>query len=250
MSRVRAVVAAVVLVSAVAGCGAGDPVDAKPPAGRPTADAPSAAPSSAASAVADVENEKPSPAGKLGADPGTRYRAIAVPALEGQVCDEGDGGFHYGSDLDMIVSGDDDLKRIEGDSQDLADEVSCFGSPRNVLRMGSMSATTPTFTARTTLYEQVADPVAALNRIFDASVELATGYGRDFNGEAKVVTSDTLVVKCRQNVTNTFPMTTCFWANYGAAGVVDFFPANGEQYVPIDSAVPWTQDFVAGALRA
>ncbi|MCX4985224.1 hypothetical protein [Streptomyces sp. NBC_00572] len=231
------------LASAVVGCGGAEPSDAKPSDVRP-----SAGKASAEQPAAGGEGETtPSPE-QLAADPGTRYTAIAVPALEGLVCDEGDGGFHYGSDLDMSVTGDDDLKEIEGDSQDVADEVSCFGSPRNVLRKGTMSASAPMFTARTNLYEHVADPTAALNRIFDASVEQATGYGRNFTGEAKTVTDSSLVVKCRQNVTDTFPMTTCFWANYGAAGVVDFFPAD-DQYVPIDSAVPWTRSFATGALR-
>ncbi|WP_395366284.1 hypothetical protein ACHGLA_34155 [Streptomyces sp. YH02] len=234
MSRFRAVVTSVVLASSVAvtlaGCGSAEPAGTEGPAARPAA------------------GKQSQGAEKLAADPGTRYTAIAVPQLEGLVCDEGDGGFHYGSDLDMSVHGDDGLKEIEGDSQDVADEVSCFGSPRNVLRKGTMSASAPMFTARTSLYENVPDPAAALNRIFDASVELATGYGRDFTGEPRTVTSSALVVKCRQNVTDTFPMTTCFWANHGAAGVVDFFPADA-QYIPIDSAVPWTQAFVAGALR-
>ncbi|MFD4314797.1 hypothetical protein [Streptomyces sp. NPDC058548] len=253
MSRFRAVVASVVLASSVAvtltGCGSGEPSEAKAPAERPSAGKASAGQTSGGSTTTGGGEAGTSPAdGKLAADPGTRYTAIAVPELEGLVCDEGDGGFHYGSGLDMSVTGDDDLKEIEGDSQDIADEVSCFGSPRNVLRKGTMSASAPMFTARTNLYANVPDPTAALNKIFDASVDQATGYGRNFTGEPRTVTSGTLVVKCRQNVTDTFPMTTCFWANYGAAGVVDFFPAD-TQYIPIDSAVPWTQAFVAGALR-
>ncbi|WP_159041686.1 hypothetical protein [Streptomyces aureus] len=253
MSRFRAVVASVVLASSVAvtltGCGSTDPVDAKASTERPPAGKASAGqPSGGGPATGGGEGGAAPAVEKLAADPGTRYTAIAVPELEGLVCDEGDGGFHYGSDLDMIVTGDDGLKEIEGDSQDTADEVSCFGSPRNVLRKGTMSASAPMFTARTNLYENVPDPTAALNRIFDGSVALATDYGRDFTGEPRTFTSGALVVKCRQNVTDTFPMTTCFWANYGAAGVVDFFPADAE-YIPIASAVPWTRAFVAGALR-
>ncbi|MFJ5136618.1 hypothetical protein [Streptomyces sp. NPDC088707] len=253
MSRFRAVVASVVMASSVAvtltGCGSSAPSDTKGSTGQASAGKTSEGrTSTGGSATGGGEGGAAPAAEKLAADPGTRYTAIAVPELEGLVCDEGDGGFHYGSDLDIIVTGDDDLKEIEGDSQDLADEVSCFGSPRNVLRKGTMSASAPMFTARTHLYENVSDPAAALNRIFDASVELATGYGRNFTGEPLTAAGGTLVVKCRQNVTDTFPMTTCFWANYGAAGVVDFFPAD-TQYIPVESAVPWTRAFVAGALR-
>ncbi len=236
VTRLRAVVAAVVLASAVAGCGSGDRADGKEPADKPTAARPS---------TGDTGSAK---AETLAADPGTRYTTVAVPTMEGLVCDEGDGGFHFGSDLDMSITGDDDLKEIKDDGQDVADEVSCFGSPRNVLRKGTMSASAPTFTARTNLYENVPDPTASLNRIFDASMDLAKDYGRNPTGAPKTVTSSSLVVKCRQNVTDTFPMTTCLWANYGAAGVLDFFPFD-DQYIPVDSAARLTQDFVAGALK-
>ncbi|MEU2075784.1 hypothetical protein [Streptomyces sp. NPDC013489] len=253
MSRFRAVVASVVLTSSVAvtltGCGSSEPSGAKGSTGRPApGKASEGQTSTGGSATGGGEGGAAPATEKLAADPGTRYTAIAVPQLEGLVCDEGDGGIHYGSGLDMRVSGDDDLKEIEGDSNDVADEVSCFGSPRNILRKGTMSASAPMFTARSHLYEKVADPAAALNRIFAASTDNATSDGRDFIGEARTVTDSALVVKCRQNVTDTFPMTTCFWANYGAAGVVDFFPAD-DQYIPVDSAVPWTRAFVAGALR-
>ncbi|MFE5597168.1 hypothetical protein [Streptomyces sp. NPDC056549] len=237
MTRWRTLAAAVVLASAVAGCGSGEPADGKGPAGKPADAAPtSGAPGSG------------STAGKLAADPGTRYTTVAVPAMEGLVCDEGDGGFHFGSDLDMTVTGDDALKESADDGQDVADEVSCFGSPRTVLRKGTMSASAPAFTARTHLYEDVPDPAASLDRIADASLDLAKDYGRNLTGEPETVTSASLVVKCRQNVTDTFPMTTCFWANYGAAGVLDFFPF-GDQHIPVASAARLTQDFVAGALK-
>ncbi|MER5208355.1 hypothetical protein [Streptomyces sp. NPDC002825] len=236
MNRVRTAVAAVVLATVAAGCGSGTPADDTRPADK---QAP-AKPSTGDAARAKGE--------RLAADPGTRYTTVAVPTMEGLVCDEGDGGFHFGSDLDMSVTGDDDLKEIEDDSQETADEVSCFGSPRNVLRRGTMSASAPTFTARTHLYENVRDPAASLDRIFDASMNLAEDYGRNLTGDPKTVTSSTLVVKCRQNVTDTFPMTTCLWANYGAAGVLDFFPFD-DQYIPVDSAARLTQDFVAGALK-
>ncbi|WP_143060211.1 hypothetical protein [Streptomyces sp. TLI_105] len=235
MTRLRTVVAAVVLMSAAAGCGSGEPADGTRQADKPPAE-------SSAGGTGRPKTEK------LAADPGTRYTTVVVPAMEELVCDEGDGGFHFGSDLDMTVTGDDGLKEIEDDGGDVADEVSCFGSPRNVLRKGTMSASAPVFTARTHLYENVPDPTASLNRVFDASMNLAKDYGRNLTGAPKTVTSSSLVVRCRQNVTDTFPMTTCLWANYGAVGVLDFFPFD-DQYIPIDSAASLTQDFVAGALK-
>ncbi|MGW4704186.1 hypothetical protein [Streptomyces sp. NPDC004285] len=237
MNRWGTAVAAVALASVVAGCGSGGPADAERPSGRPADAAPTTGDPGTGPA-----------AGALAADPGTRYTTVAVPAMEGLVCDEGDGGFHFGSDLDMTVTGDDGLKEIEDDSQDVADEVSCFGSPRTVLRKGTMSASAPTFTARTHLYVSVPDPAASLDRIAAASLDLAKDYGRHLTGEPETVTSASLVVTCRQNVADTFPMTTCLWANYGAVGVLDFFPFD-DHYVPVASAARLTQDFVAGALK-
>ncbi|MGW9450642.1 hypothetical protein [Streptomyces sp. NPDC055632] len=234
MTRFRALVAAVVLASVVTGCGDAEPSDGKAPDGK----------------TSDGNGNESGNGGepaeeKLAADSGTRYTTVAVPMVEGLVCDEGDGGFRYGSGLDVGVFGDKDLKEIKSDDNS---RVSCFGSPRIILRKGTVSASVPVFTARTKLYEKVADPAAALNRIYDRSTHLVEEEGRNFIGEATIATSSTLVVKCRQNVTDTFPMTTCFWANYGAAGSVDFFPPDG-QYVPVESAVRLTRDFVAGALK-
>ncbi|MFD9613145.1 hypothetical protein ACFWWS_27710 [Streptomyces sp. NPDC059083] len=237
MNKWGTAVATAVLASVLAGCGSGGTADAERPAGR-----------TAGTAPAEGGSGSGPTAGALAADPGTRYTTVAVPAMEGLVCDEGDGGFHFGSDLDMTVTGDDGLKEIEDDGQDVADEVSCFGSPRTVLRKGTMSASAPTFTARTHLYADVPDPAASLDRVFDASMKLAEDYGRDLTGGTETVTSASLVVKCRQNVTDTFPMTTCLWANYGAVGVLDFFPFD-DQYIPVASAARLTQDFVAGALK-
>ncbi|MFF8610969.1 hypothetical protein ACF06X_34250 [Streptomyces sp. NPDC015346] len=186
---------------------------------------------------------------KFAADSGTRYVGVEEPeTLEGLVCDEGDGGFRFGGGLDMHVTGDDGLKELQGAGEDVADKVSCFGSPRITLRKGTMSASAPVFTARTTLYEQIADPVASLKTIFERSVSLSESYGRNFTGEPQEVTSSDLLLKCQQNVSDTFPMTTCFWANYGAAGELDFFPPDG-QAVPIQSAVQLTKAFVAAALK-
>nr|BFD89941.1 hypothetical protein KitaXyl93_13010 [Kitasatospora sp. Xyl93] len=49
---------------------------------------------------------------KLAADTGVRYGAVRVPALDGMTCDKGDGHFRFGSDLDMMVAGDDDLQKM------------------------------------------------------------------------------------------------------------------------------------------
>ncbi|MFF3768136.1 hypothetical protein ACFYYR_29200 [Streptomyces sp. NPDC001922] len=146
-------------------------------------------------------------------------------------CDEGDGDFHFGSDLDVRVTGDDDLKEVAADSD--TGEISCFVSPPNTLRRGTLSASVPVFTARTNLYEGVRDPKVLLDRIFDRSTGLLEGYGRNYVGKPRTVTSRTLLQKCQRNVTDTVPMTTCYWSNYGAAGVVDFYPPNG-QHLPTE----------------
>lgn len=237
-------VAAVVLASAVTGCGSAEPSGGGGTAGTGTSAG------SAGSAGSSGSNGSAGSGGstgeKLAADSGTRYTDIAVPQIEGLVCDEGDGGIRWGGGLDMRVRGDEGLKEIEGVGD--TDEISCFGSPRIILRKGAMSVSAPVFTARTTLYEKVADPTASLNAIYDASMDAAVDNGRNVTGEPRLVTSRDLVVKCGQNVTDTFPTTTCFWADYGAAGVLDFNPPEG-QYVPVESAVRLTTDFVRGALR-
>ncbi|GGV13161.1 hypothetical protein GCM10010260_60150 [Streptomyces filipinensis] len=219
--------AVLAVAATVAGCGSGKEADGNPKASD-----------KAASPTAE----------KLAADPGIRYTKVVPPAMEGLVCDEGDGGFRFGSDLDIGVYGDDGLKEIADDSGDVADEISCFGSPRIVLRKGTRSASAPTFTARTTLYENVPDPTASLAKIFDHSMKLSVSYGRNLTGKPQISTSRSMVAKCQQNVTDTFPMTTCFWANYRAVGAVDFFPPDG-QYVPIASAAALTKDFVGRALK-
>ncbi|MDN3297327.1 hypothetical protein QWM81_25445 [Streptomyces ficellus] len=220
--------AAVVAVGTiVVGCGSG-----KQPDGEPSAPAKAAPPAQE----------------KLAADPGIRYEKAVVPAMEGLVCDEGDGGFRFGQGLDISVSGDDGLKEVADEADDHADEISCSGSPRITLREGTASASVPDFTARTNLYDKVADPTASLDEIFEQSMSLSKSYGRDLIGEPRAFTSRTLVVKCGHNTADTLPMTTCFWANYGAAGVVDFFPPQG-QHVPMESAAALTKNFVAGALK-
>ncbi|GHG79113.1 hypothetical protein [Streptomyces griseocarneus] len=183
-------------------------------------------------------------ADKLAADNGARYKKLNVPALDGLTCDKGDGGFRFGSDRDMGVYGDDDLKEIEISDED---KVACFGASRITLTKGSRQATVPHFTTRTTLYEKVADPAASLDKVFEHTMHLEKGYGRTPVGEPKSFTTKDLVLKCRQNVSDTFPMTTCFWANYGAIGVVDFFPPDGK-HVPVDEAAARTHKFALGIL--
>ncbi|WP_149179455.1 hypothetical protein [Streptomyces sp. TRM49041] len=234
MPRWRTAVVVIAVGTLLAGCGSGDSEGGS----SASADGPGASASPSAPA-----------AEKFAADSGTRYVGVKAPeVLEGLVCDEGDGGFRFGGDLDMYVTGDDGLKELKVAGEDVADTISCFGSPRITLRKGTMSASAPVFTARTNLYEQIADPVTSLKTIFERSVILSESYGRNFTGELQEVTSSDLLLKCRQNVSDTFPMTTCFWANYGAAGVLDFFPPDG-QAVPIQSAARLTKDFVAAALK-
>ncbi|MGW4160161.1 hypothetical protein [Streptomyces sp. NPDC004788] len=240
MSAWRTTAAVLAVGLALAGCGTQQQTEGQP-GEHGTAATPTAQRSGTVSGDGSAAQE-------LAADPGTRYTKVVVPTtMEGQVCDEGDGGFHFGSDLDMSVTGDDGLKEIESDGGDIADEISCSGSPQIILRKGTRSAAAPTFTARTKLYEKIQDPKASLDRIFGHSMHLEEGYGRNLVGKPQLVTTRTMVIKCQQNVTDTFPMTTCLWANYGAAGVLDFFPFDG-QYIPVASASRLTQDFVTRAL--
>ncbi|MEU9498913.1 hypothetical protein [Streptomyces sp. NPDC048196] len=183
---------------------------------------------------------------KLAADSGARYKEVGVPSMDGMTCDKGDGGFHFGSDLDMLVAGDDGLSEIK-DAGD--DKISCFGASRITLSKGGLSATVPNLTTRTTLYDKVADPAAALHKVFDHTMHLEKDYGRNPVGSPQSFTTKDVVLKCQQNVADTFPMTTCFWANYGAIGVVDFFPPHGK-HVPLDEAAAKTHQFVTGALPA
>lgn len=195
----------------------------------------------------DNDNKNGLPkADKLAADTGARYKEVRVPALDGLTCDKGNGGFHFGNDLDMLVAGDDDLKEVK-DTGD--DKVSCFGATRITLSKGGMQATVPDLTTRTSLYEKVANPAAALDKVFSHTMDLEKGYGRTPVGEPKTFTTKDVVLKCQQNVSDTFPMTTCFWANYGAIGVVDFFPPDGK-HVPVDTAAAQTYRFATGALAA
>ncbi|MEX2980897.1 hypothetical protein [Streptomyces sp. C36] len=191
----------------------------------------------------DGKNALPK-ADKLAADTGTRYKELSAPTLDGMTCDKGDGGFHFGSDLDMLVAGDDDLPKVKDAGED---QISCFGATRITLGKGGRQATVPHLTTRTTLYDKVADPTAALDKVFSHTMDLEKGYGRNPVGSPQAFTTKELVLKCRQNVTDTFPMTTCFWANYGAVGVVDFFPPEGK-HVPVDEAAAQTYKFAMGAL--
>ncbi|MFJ3793333.1 hypothetical protein [Kitasatospora sp. NPDC090091] len=227
--RNRGIAAAVLSLGAlVAGCGSGG----------------------AGGGAATVTAAAAPKAEKLGPDPGTRYARINVPKLDGMTCAKGEGGFHFGSDLDMHVFGVDDLPALQGqDGDDDQAGASCFGNPRLRLSSGAHTATVPHFTARTKLFAAVADPGAALDRSFEHTMKLSADYGRERIGEPRLFTTRALVVKCQQNVAATFPMTTCFWANYNAVGSIDFFPAGGE-HLPLDQAAARTQAVAVAALAA
>ncbi|MCG6499616.1 hypothetical protein [Kitasatospora sp. A2-31] len=226
--RNRGIAAAVLALGAlVAGCGSGG----------------------AGGGAATVTAAAAPKAEKLGPDPGTRYTRVDVPKLDGMTCAKGEGGFHFGSDLDMNVFGVDGLPAPAGADGDDHTDASCFGNPRLRLSSGAHTATVPHFTARTKLFAAVADPRAALEESFEHTMKLSAGYGRERVGEARLFTTRALVVKCQHNVAATFPMTTCFWANYGAVGSIDFFPAGGE-HLPLDQAAARTQAVAASALAA
>ncbi|SOB84623.1 hypothetical protein SAMN06272789_4880 [Streptomyces sp. 1331.2] len=213
--------AALVLGVLVAGCGSSQG-DGGKPAAAPTSE-------------------------KLGPDTGVRYTEATVPRLDGLTCTEGNGGFKYGDDLDMIVAGVDDLPALKEDKRDVEGTASCFGNPRITISKGRHSATVPHLTGKTSLFTAVADPQSALDKSFERSMKLSKDYGRSLVGEPKTYSTKALVMKCQQNVTDGFPMTTCFWANYSAVGEVDFYPPNN-QHVPLDQAAERTRAFASGAL--
>ncbi|MGW7027833.1 hypothetical protein ACWGFX_11695 [Streptomyces xanthophaeus] len=184
--------------------------------------------------------------GELGADPGTRYTRVAFPQMEQLTCDEGDGGFRYGSGHDMRVSGVDELPARK-DSTEGA-EISCFGFPRIKLSKGTRTAVAPDLVARTKLFDDVADPKDALEKAFEKSLP-ADDDDRVRVGGPTAVTTETLVMKCQENVADSFPMTTCLWANYGAVGAIDYFPPGGEHF-SMHQAVERTKEFVGSALKA
>lgn len=195
--------------------------------------------------ASDDNNDGLPKASKLAADSGKRYKELRVPTMEGLTCDKGR-AFRFGNDLDLMVAGDDDLKEIKDTGEDA---VSCFGPNRITLSKGRMQATVPDLTTRTTLYEKVDDPTAALDKAFSHSMDLAKGYGRTMVGKPETLTTKDLVMRCQQNVTDTFPMTSCYWANYGAIGLVDFFPPDGK-HVPVKKAAAQTYKFAMGTLAS
>ncbi|MET8539082.1 hypothetical protein ABZW03_00265 [Kitasatospora sp. NPDC004799] len=213
--------AALVLGTLVAGCGSGQG-DGGEPAAAPKAE-------------------------KLAPDTGTRYTQVTVPQLDGLTCAEGNGGFKFGNDLDMGVYGVDDLPVLKIDGEEVDGKASCFGNPRITLSKGTHNATVPHLTARTSLFTQVADPQGALDKSFEHSMKLSKDYGRSLVGEPKAYSTKALVMKCQQNVTDGFPMTTCFWANYSGVGEIDFYPPNN-QHVPLDQAAERTRAFATAAL--
>ncbi|MFE2853772.1 hypothetical protein ACFXJO_21915 [Streptomyces lavendulae] len=183
--------------------------------------------------------------GKLAADKGVRYTRVGLPVMEQLTCDKGDGGFHYGHSRDIRVSGIDDLPLREDKSG--GDEISCFGFPRIKLSKGRVTVTAPDLTARTKLFDKVADPKATLDKVFEKSLGAGKNE-RPLVGEPTVVTTPAAVIKCQQNVADSFPMTTCFWAGYGAVGSIDYFPPDGQHFSMVQ-AVQRTKEFVKTALQ-
>ncbi|MFG2749058.1 hypothetical protein [Streptomyces xanthophaeus] len=94
----------------------------------------------------------------------------------------------------------------------------------------------------------MADPKDALEKAFEKSLP-ADDDDRVRVGEPTAVTTETLVMKCQENVADSFPMTTCLWANYGAVGAIDYFPPGGEHF-SMHQAVERTKEFVGSPLGA
>ncbi|MCY0938428.1 hypothetical protein [Streptomyces sp. H34-S4] len=57
------------------------------------------------------------------------------------------------------------------------------------------------------------------------------------------------MITCQRSVADSFPKTTCFWADYGAVGAIDFFPPGGDHFSMLQ-AVERTKEFIGPALKA
>ncbi|MFB0629303.1 hypothetical protein [Streptomyces sp. AB3(2024)] len=183
--------------------------------------------------------------GELAADKGTRYPRVGLPVMEQLTCDKGDGGFRFGNGKDVRLSGTDDLPLREDKSG--GDRISCFGFPRIQLSKGPITVTAPDLIARTKLFDKVADPKATLDKVFEESLGAGKGE-RPLVGEPTAVSTPAAVIKCQQNVADSFPMTTCYWADYGAVGAIDYFPPGGKHFSMVQ-AVERTKEFVKTALQ-
>ncbi|CAM5283817.1 hypothetical protein SAVIM338S_00185 [Streptomyces avidinii] len=238
-----------VLCALGAGCGCGPQTGgAAPPADASTA--PGAAGTSASASTPGgsgaPEGATSGPVtGKLSPDPGTRPTTVGLPVMEQLECEEGSSTFRFGSGWDLRLSGVDGLSpRANGTDETV---TTCRGFPPIKLTKSGMTVAAPDLIARTELFRTVPDPVAAVQKAMAAS--LPPGGERTAVGEPTVVAAGTLAVACRHNLADGFPMASCFWADYGAVGAIDYFPPGGDRHFSVKQAVERTKEFAGTALR-
>ncbi|MEE1753092.1 hypothetical protein [Streptomyces sp. SP18CS02] len=184
--------------------------------------------------------------GRLAPDPGTRPTAVGLPVMEQLECEEGSSTFRFGGGWDLSLSGTDELSPRSSDADETV--TTCQGFPPIELTKSGRTVAAPDLIARTELFRTVPDPVAAVQKAVAAS--LPPGGQRRAVGEPTVVAAGTLALACRHNLADGFPMTSCFWADYGAVGTIDYFPPGGTRHFAMRQAVERTKEFAGTALRS
>ncbi|WKD31432.1 hypothetical protein [Streptomyces xanthophaeus] len=175
----------------------------------------------------------------LGKDTGIRYDKSRVPTVRNMACDRKRGSVRYG-----LSAHKDDSLPAHGGKDDSEDYV-CHGPDRISLAVEGRTVAVPHIAAEYDLYGAVPDPLKTVTSVYGKS--LAEDDERTLVGEAVTVTTRTAAITCQQNVWETFPMTTCLWANHGAVGAVDFFPPAG-RHPEISEAVARTKELIATGL--
>ncbi|MFF4445629.1 hypothetical protein [Streptomyces sp. NPDC001502] len=175
----------------------------------------------------------------LGKDTGIRYDKSRVPTVRNMACDRKRGSIRYG----LSVHKDDSLPEHEGEND--SEDYVCHGPDRISVAVEGRTVAVPHIAAEYDLYGAVPDPLKTVKSVYSES--LAEEDERTLVGEAVTVTTKTAAITCQQNVWETFPMTTCLWANHGAVGAVDFFPPAG-RHTEISEAVARTRELIATGL--
>ncbi|MFJ6053838.1 hypothetical protein [Streptomyces sp. NPDC092307] len=178
---------------------------------------------------------------QLGKDTGIRYDKSGVPTVQNMVCDRKRGSIRYGLNVHKIDS------LPEHDGEDDAEDYVCHGPDRISLAVEGRTVAVPHIAAEYDLYGAVADPLKTVKTAYTES--LAGDDERTLVGEAETVTTKTAAITCQKNVWETYPMTTCLWANHGAVGAVDFFPPAG-RHPEMAEAVARTKELIATGLVA
>lgn len=175
----------------------------------------------------------------LGKDTGIRYDKSRVPTVRDMTCDRKRGSVRYG----LSAREDESLPAHQGEKD--SEDYVCHGPDRISLAVGGRTVAAPHIAAEYDLYAAVPDPLKTVKTVYTKS--LAEDDERTLVGEPETVTTRTAAITCQKNVLETFPMTTCLWANHGAVGAVDFYPPAG-RHPEIAEAVARTKELIATGL--